>query len=552
VTAPPTRLLRRLTAATALAALAATGCSSVVPPREDMNRLLHELADEWKAKDADALLGHYAADFRTVDSLGEAAAVSEEADVTVATAVGELDRAGFRAYVERRFGALADVTKAKFVLDGIRELEDGAWEVDSLFLLYANAMGGDLVAEQTNWRFEFVPGAGEGEWLIRDQRVVDRTVTRAPAPAFVERSPGETGLDFVHRPHTEIDDSTPVIPGNFSGAGAAVGDVDGDGWLDLLVGDGADSRLYRNRGDGSFEDVTEAAGLAGIDKVRGVYLVDVDDDGRLDAFFTRVKKAPVLYRNAGDLRFADASDALPDDLPPAQYESAAFADLDDDGDLDLFLVVYGDFDELSWAFPIYNAEDGVPDIVLRNDGGRFVRVEDPTLTPPGWGLACAIADYDDDGDQDVYIVNDFGVNHLLRNDGGWRFTEVTEEAGVADQGLGMSAAFGDYDNDGDLDIYVANMNSNSRWVFADPDFPLPAIADLFLRDFVRDEMHKVTRGNTLLQNRGDGSFVQVAADAGVERAEWAWGANFVDFDNDGDLDIYCPNGFITGPEAPDV
>jgi len=96
------------------------------------------------------------------------------------------------------------------------------------------------------------------------------------------------------------------------------------------------------------------------------------------------------------------------------------------------------------------------------------------------------------------------------------------------------------------------MTSNSRWVFEDPNFPAPAIADLFLRDYVRDEMYKVTRGNTLLQNQGDGTFAQVAGDAGVERAEWAWGANFVDFDNDGDLDIYCPNGVITGPEAPDV
>ena len=183
---------------------------------------------------------------------------------------------------------------------------------------------------------------------------------------------------------------------------------------------------------------------------------------------------------------------------------------------------------------------------------RFSRVDDPVLTPPGWGLGVVISDYDGDADADIYIINDYGTNHLLRNDGDWKFVDVTEEAGVLDQGHGMGGSFGDYDNDGDLDLYVANMNSSARWVFEDPDFPLPWQADaFFMRDYVRGQMLAMTRGNSLYKNQGDGTFVQVAADLGVERAEWAWGPSFCDYDNDGDLDIYCPNGYITGADEAD-
>ena len=96
------------------------------------------------------------------------------------------------------------------------------------------------------------------------------------------------------------------------------------------------------------------------------------------------------------------------------------------------------------------------------------------------------------------------------------------------------------------------MFSSARWVFEGDDFPLPLIADLMRqRDLVKQEMRKVTRGNSLYHNEGNGTFKQVAANLGVERADWSWGANFLDYDNDGDLDIYSPNGFITGPSAPD-
>ena len=261
----------------------------------------------------------------------------------------------------------------------------------------------------------------------------------------------------------------------------------------------------------------------------------------------------MLWRNVDGGRFEDVSPALGGEFP-GQGESVVLADLDLDGDVDVYELRYGDFNETAWAYPLYNSTDGERAIVRRNRGdGTFEIVDDEVLSPPGWGLAATAGDYDGDGDPDLYLANDFGVNHLLRNDGDFHFTDVTDEAGCADQGLGMSAAFGDVDNDGDLDLYVANMQSSASWVFDDPDFPLPIAADiLMLRGFVRDEMRKVTRGNSLYLNNGDGTFAEVASAWGAERNGWSWGANMLDYDNDGDLDVYCPNGYITGSKPDDL
>lgn len=531
-------------------AVFASGCAGGPDVRDEVVGMLQDLAGGYKHASADEIIAHYSDDFAIEDPTNQAFRTVSVVDAThITRSWSSGTRNDFKELLRAELARFEKIEKAKFVLDDLREADDG-YEIDTWFNLFGRKPGGVRHHEESWHRMRIEKR--DGQWRIHEHRVLRRQEIEGRVAHFTDRAK-EVGLDHVHASHAEVGDNTPIIPGNFSGSGASAGDIDGDGYLDLLVGDGERSRLYRNRGDGTFEDISDSVfGGRKLGLVRGAYLVDYDDDGKLDMFFTRVKEPLVLMRNLGELRFVDVSDAVAM-IEPAQAESAVFGDLDGDGDLDIYVVRYGDWDETSWAYPLYNAEDGVAAAALRNNGdGTFTEVENEALSPPGWGLAAALGDYDGDGDLDLYLVNDFGVNHLVRNDGDWQFTDVSEEAGVPDQGFGMSAAFADHDNDGDLDIYVANMHSSARWVFEAPNFPLPFVADFFmLRGFVKEEMRKMTRGNSLFANAGDGTFEQVAAAQGVERNGWAWGANWFDYDNDGDLDIYCPNGFITGKDPAD-
>jgi hypothetical protein len=169
-------------------------------------------------------------------------------------------------------------------------------------------------------------------------------------------------------------------------------------------------------------------------------------------------------------------------------------------------------------------------------------------------MAAAWADYDNDGWPDLYVANEFGWNRLYRNSRDGTFEDVTIATGTADGGAGMGVAWGDYD--GDLDLYVAGMHSNSGWTLFHPDFPMPIpwyfkILGLFT-DAVQIEADKLSRGSTLLRNEGDGTFTDVSIESGVRDAQWGWATDFFDYDDDGLLDLYVVNGFITGPVKDDL
>jgi len=312
------------------------------------------------------------------------------------------------------------------------------------------------------------------------------------------------------------------------GRGLAVADIDGDGWPDLyLTGDLGENysvadRLYRNRGDGSFEDATDSwqltppatEGNEPSPAPLGAAFADVDGDGDPDLFLARDGPNQLL-RNDGD-RFVDISlEALPDDVQ--RSASAAFADYDGDGDLDLY-VVNVEASSLGEPQPF---DQRPADQLLRNDGdGVFVEAVGvlPALDPPGAGLAASWGDFDEDGDPDLYLAHDYGNtiqrNQLFLNDGE-TFSLGTDACSCGLEVASMGLAAGDYDRDDHVDLYVTNLVMDG--------------------------------GEVLLQGQGDGTFVDqslaATAIAGLEdERDSSWGAQFVDFDRDGWLDLFVAYG----------
>lgn len=326
--------------------------------------------------------------------------------------------------------------------------------------------------------------------------------------------------------------------------GVAFIDYDGDGWIDIYLVNGgmlgasaedrppATDRLYRNNRDGTFADVTSRAGLGDPSWGMGVAVADVDNNGYEDIFVTNYGPNR-LYLNLGDGTFRDGSA----EIEGAEWSSsAAFGDYDADGDLDLYVSNYLDFDpgdlpddSLLCRYRGIRVQCGprgmIPtaDRLYENLGaGRFRDVTVASgigAAPDSYGLGVVWTDYDADGDQDVYVANDSTANFLFQNNGDRTFSELALLAGVAlsangKEQAGMGADFGDYDNDGRLDLVVTN----------------------FSDDY-----------NTIYRNLGDGLFQDVSSRAGVAEPTWSklsWGVQFADFDLDGYLDIVIADGHV--------
>ncbi len=338
--------------------------------------------------------------------------------------------------------------------------------------------------------------------------------------------------------------------------GLSLGDFDGDGLDDLYVSQpgGLPNRLYRNQGGGTFSDATGSAGLAVLDETSMSLFGDLDNDGDQDLIL--IGAEPMLYRNDGSRFSLDEQAGLrPGEDRSAMFTGAALADYDLDGDLDLYVCAY-DFWQVGADYdaptPYYDAVNGPPNLLYRNDGrGGFEEVSEAAGLGPGnnrFSFAAAWGDYDGDGDPDLYVANDFGRNNLYRNNGDGTFSDVAAELGVEDLGAGMSVAWGDYDGDGDLDLYTANMWSSAGLrLTGDPQFARVAPAE-----GTREQFRRQAQGNSLFRNDGPGGFRDVSDEAAVRTGRWAWASDFVDLDSDGWLDLFVQNGYITGERLDDL
>ena len=329
--------------------------------------------------------------------------------------------------------------------------------------------------------------------------------------------------------------------------GLAIGDVNGDELDDLFVCEtgGLPNRLFIQELDGSLRDVSAESAVDYLEPSSSALIVDFDNDGDQDIVFSSGRNL-VFLENSGrghfERRLIYRSDSV--------ARSLSAVDFNLDGRLDVYVCGYfsisGNSSGIGRPIPYHDANNGVRNYLLQNnDDFRFEDVTSEVGLEENnqrFTYAAAWEDYDNDGDLDLYVANDFGRNNLYRNDGG-TFSDVAATAGVEDISAGMSVSWGDYNRDGYPDLYVGNMYSSAGNRVA------------FQRNYRADESESVrelfqrhARGNSLFLNRGDGTFRDVSHEAGVTMGRWAWGSNFADFNNDGWEDIIVANGLVSSPD----
>ena len=486
--------------------------------------------------------------------------------------------------------------------DGI---EKSSYRTETGFKGLAQLESGNLASVKGRleilWRAERPdPSREERIWRIAELTSMSFKLTTANRPLFSDVAPhafdeadrerllpsladqnmiedivgARNGTFDIEQDLADVRKKSKVEGSNYGLNQVAVVDIDRDGFDDFYYSS-FDGRafFFRNRGDGSFEEIAEELGLA-LELVHGAFFADLDNDGDADVFITYFNREDgVHYLRNENGRFVERNDLI--DTPMRGWTlPISVADYDNDGLLDVFLARYAvpyingvmarneaainegrepesrflfmsdeESDELFehldrpdsnpiWKFP------GPPNLLLKNmGGGRFTRAPNSKSLETYWNtLAAAWSDFDRDGDIDLYVANELGPNALMRNEGDGTFVDVSNEV-TGETGWGMGASWGDYDNDGRPDIYITNMFSKAGLRIAGQ---MDSSADLV----------KSARGNSLMRNGVDGFTLASGLEppaALVEAADFAWGGGFGDLTNDGVLDLYVPASMMTIP-----
>ncbi|HKP84236.1 MAG TPA: VCBS repeat-containing protein [Pyrinomonadaceae bacterium] len=519
----------------------------------------------------------------------ELGSAKDESDVSVSRVVingkQDMDKQAVRGEVVNYLASIASIDNIWTKIDMIESVDlEKSVVLRVKFILDGKDPHGAVFQDRYFYRWQLVNEAKPPafDWkIVKDELVqtngaLEGLRVAGDGGSFKEVNLAAAGIDFKHSRDPKLDAEKYSAKMKFDiiehgSGGASAVDYNNDGRQDIFFPDGVRSRLYRNVSDGSgevkFIDVTAEAGLEGIDQANAGIFADIDNDGDDDLFVARYLAPNKFYRNDGG-KFVDQSKEMGLDFNSTSV-TACFLDYDRDGYVDLYIGLYGNaFAEVP-RLPFF-AQNAQPNRLYHNEHGQGFRdvTASSGIGDTGWALAVASADYDGDGYPDIAVANDFGRKCLFRNNGDGTFTDVAKQAGVLDFSGGMGLTFGDFDDDGLIDLYTSNINSNQRWFGEDMTVSQYMrnvartrwiVLDMFeyrkFYNLVGSEWMSIGttigEGNSLFKNNGDGTFRELK-DSHTARAGWGWSVAFFDADNDTDLDIYAANGWITNKNKEDL
>lgn len=384
-----------------------------------------------------------------------------------------------------------------------------------------------------------------------------------PAPTLFTLLPSDsTGVDFVNFVENQKDFNIFKYRNFYNGGGVALGDINNDGLVDIfLTGNMVQNRLYLNKGDFRFEDISDKAGVLGNKPwSTGVVMADINADGLLDIYVSNAGNMQGnnhdndLYINNGDLTFTERASEY--NLAETGFTThATFFDYDKDGDLDAYILNNSNIPVSSLGYAEQRevrAQDwegvphifrGVGDMLLRNDGGIFVDVSEEAGiygSLIGFGLGVMVTDFNQDLFLDIYVSNDFYErDYLYLNNQDGTFSEQIKDWTGHLSLSAMGIDIGDINNDGHQDIFITDM-------LPEPEERVKSVMEFEgykVYDLKRDkDFSQQYIQNTLQLNNGNGTFSEIAYYSGVHATDWSWAGLIFDMDNDGFRDIFITNG----------